>query len=327
MVQNVCFIGAGRAGMSLAAVLAKRCSDISVTITDIDSIALSSWKLRSAPFFEPNLNALVESCSNLSFVSNLSSAVAMADVVFVCLDSAPKISGVGAGRIMDLSSWDQAARLIAACEGPSSQIIVECSTVPVHTSTTIQQILAANAPKRKFEVLCLPSFMAGGSAVQSWEDGLLFLLGSEKSPSAASAADVVAGILSRWIQPARIVRTNLWSAELSKMAVNAYKAQRIAATNAVSALAERTGAIVDDVMRCVGTDSRLGASCMYAKIHHRHLFLLPADYVQEIRPRPRRPVLAAQHARAHLFVRALQSARPSRVLAGCHTNGRVTPLP
>ncbi len=263
MVQNVCFVGAGRAGMSLAAVLAKHCADICVSITDIDSVALSSWKLHSAPFFEPNLNALVQSCSNLSFVSNLSSAVAMADVVFVCLDSAPKVSGLGAGRVMDLSSWDQAARLIAACEGPLSQIIVECSTVPVHTSTTMLQILAANAPKRKFEVLCLPSFMAGGSAVQSWEDGLLFLLGSQKSPSASAAADVVAGILSRWIQPARIVRTNLWSAELSKMAVNAYKAQRIAATNAVSALAERTGAIVDDVMKCVGTDSRLGASCMY----------------------------------------------------------------
>jgi UDPglucose 6-dehydrogenase len=269
MAKNVCFIGAGRAGMSLAAVLAKHCADISVSITDIDSFALSSWKLHSAPFFEPNLNALVESCSNLAFVSNLSSAVALADVVFVCLDSAPKVSGVGAGRVMDLSSWDQAARLIAACEGPLSQIIVECSTVPVHTSTTLQQILAANAPKRKFEVLCLPSFMAGGSAVQSWEDGLLYLLGSEKSLSATAAADIVAGILSRWIQPERIVRTNLWSAELSKMALNAYKAQRIAATFAVSVLAERTGAVVDDVMKCVGTDSRLGASCMYFTLRLR----------------------------------------------------------
>ena len=127
----------------------------------------------------------------------------------------------------------------------------------------MQHILAANAPTRKFEVLCLPSFVAGGSAVESWEDGLLFLLGSEKSPSATAAADVVAGILSRWIKPSRIVRTNLWSAELSKMALNAYKAQRIAATFAVSALAERTGAIVDDVMKCVGQDSRLGSSCMY----------------------------------------------------------------
>jgi hypothetical protein len=150
----------------------------------------------------------------------------------------------------------------------------------------VQQILAANAPNRKFEVLCLPSFMAGGSAVQSWEDGLLFLLGSEKSPSATAAADVVAGILSRWIQPSRIVRTNLWSAELSKMALNAYKAQRIAATFAVSALAERTGAIVDDVMKCVGQDSRLGSSCMYSKqsnfsalFHcHGHLVLFFFSY-------------------------------------------------
>ena len=282
----MCFVGAGRAGMSLAAVLSKHCADVSVSVTDIDYVALSSWKLHSAPFFEPNLNALVESCSNLSFVSNLSSAVAKADVVFVCLDCAPKVSGVGAGCVMDLSSWDQAARLIASCDGPLSQIIVECSTVPVHTSTTVQQILAANAPNRKFEVLCLPSFMAGGSAVQSWEDGLLFLLGSEKSPSAIAAADVVAGILSRWIQPSRIVRTNLWSAELSKMALNAYKAQRIAATFAVSALAERTGAIVDDVMKCVGQDSRLGSSCMYSKqsnfsalFHcHGHLVLFFFSY-------------------------------------------------
>jgi UDPglucose 6-dehydrogenase len=288
MVQNVCFVGAGRAGMSLAAVLSKHCADVSVSVTDIDYVALSSWKLHSAPFFEPNLNALVESCSNLSFVSNLSSAVAKADVVFVCLDCSPKVSGVGAGCVMDLSSWDQAARVIASCDGPLSQIIVECSTVPVHTSTTVQQILAANAPNRKFEVLCLPSFMAGGSAVQSWEDGLLFLLGSEKSPSAIAAADVVAGILSRWIQPSRIVRTNLWSAELSKMALNAYKAQRIAATFAVSALAERTGAIVDDVMKCVGQDSRLGSSCMYSKQSHfsllfdchGHLFLYFFSYIR-----------------------------------------------
>ena len=273
MAKNICFIGAGLAGMSLAAVLAKHCTDVSVSITDIDSVALSSWKLRSAPFFEPNLNALVESCPNLAFVSNLSTAVALAEVVFVCLDSAPKVSGVGAGRVMDLSSWDQAARLISACEVPLSQIIVECSTVPIHTSTTLKQILAANSPNRKFEVLCLPSFIAGGSAVKSWEDGLLFLLGSEKSSSASAAAEIVAGILSRWIKPERIVRTNLWSAELSKMALNAYKAQRIAATFAVSVIAERTGAVVDDVMKCVGTDGRLGASCMYSTLH-LHLCLV-----------------------------------------------------
>ena len=302
MAKNVCFIGAGRAGMSLAAVLAKHCPDICVSITDIDSVALSSWKLHSAPFFEPNLNTLVQSCSNLSFVSNVSSAVSHAEIVFVCLDSAPKVSGIGAGRTMDLSSWDQAARLIAVCDGPLSQVIVECSTVPVHTSTTMQQILAANAPNRKFEVLCLPSFMAGGSAVQSWEDGLLFLLGSEKTPSAAAAADVVARILSRWIQPARIVRSNLWSAELSKMAVNAYKAQRVAATFAVSALAERTGAVADDVMLCVGADSRLGASCMCSNPFPALKLYVCSCYSQEIGSGSRRAVFAAKHACACLFV-------------------------
>jgi UDPglucose 6-dehydrogenase len=128
------------------------------------------------------------------------------------------------------------------------------------------------------------------------------LLGSEKTPSAAAAADVVAGILSRWIQPARIVRSNLWSAELSKMAVNAYKAQRVAATFAVSALAERTGAVADDVMLCVGADSRLGASCMCSNPFPALQLYVCSCCSQEIGPGSRRAVFAAKHACACLFV-------------------------
>jgi UDPglucose 6-dehydrogenase len=111
-------------------------------------------------------------------------------------------------------------------------------------------------------VLSNPEFLAEGTAIQDLLTPDRVLIGGESS----EAVERLAAIYGRWVARERILTTNLWSSELSKLTANAFLAQRVSSINAISALCEATGADVDEVSRAIGTDSRIGPKFLKASV-------------------------------------------------------------
>jgi UDPglucose 6-dehydrogenase len=214
------------------------------------------------------LNEIVESArgKNLHFTTDLRPAIAAADLIFVCVGTPTKSYGIGAGRAADLRYIESAARLIAeVSEG--NKIIVEKSTIPVKTATAIQTILAANnSTNATFQVLSNPEFLAEGTAVADMESPDRILIGGEQDAEGQAALEALVSVYANWVPREKIITTNLWSSELSKLVANAFLAQRISSINSISALCEATGADVDEVARAIGSDSRIGPKFLKASI-------------------------------------------------------------
>jgi UDPglucose 6-dehydrogenase len=109
-------------------------------------------------------------------------------------------------------------------------------------------------------VLSNPEFLAEGTAVADLERPDRVLIGGEDP----AAIEALAAIYAHWVPPERILRTNLWSSELSKLTANAFLAQRISSINGIAAFCEATGADVREVARAIGADSRIGAKFLQA---------------------------------------------------------------
>uniref|UniRef100_A0A7S0M456 UDP-glucose 6-dehydrogenase n=1 Tax=Cryptomonas curvata TaxID=233186 RepID=A0A7S0M456_9CRYP len=264
-ITSVGCIGSGRVGVCTMATMAKRIPNVKFTVFDDDPYVVCSCQTGPLPFYEPDLDDLVATVrgKNLFFTRSLEETVGQSQVVFVCINTPLKTSGIGAGQAADLSSWENAARRIAVAAKGVCKIVVESTTMPIQTGETMRRILDALAPNA-FEVLSIPSFYRGGSALQLLESPERMLLGGSDSPTGKVASDAVVRLLGPWIAPEKIVRSNVWSAELAKLAQNAFIAQRITSVNAVSALCEKTGADLDEVMQVVSTDSRIGAGYLKA---------------------------------------------------------------
>jgi len=142
-------------------------------------------------------------------------------------------------------------------------IVVEKSTLPVRTAEAVKAILGSVDPSselKTFSVLSNPEFLAEGTAIRDLANPDRVLIGGEN----AEAIDALAEIYSQWVPEEKILRTNLWSSELSKLTANAFLAQRISSINSVAALCEATGADVREVAKAIGTDSRIGPKFLNA---------------------------------------------------------------
>ena len=135
---------------------------------------------------------------------------------------------------------------------------MEKSTVPVRTAHAMSRVLASSESGVKFQVLSNPEFLAEGTAVTDLAKPSRVLIGSQQTPEGLRAAATLKAVYAQWVAPERIITTNLWSSELSKLVANAFLAQRISSINSISALCESTGADVDEVARAVGSDIRIG---------------------------------------------------------------------
>ena len=264
--MRVAMIGTGYVGLVSGACFA----DFGHTVTCIDKDASKIEKLQTGgiPIYEPGLDAVVASAigRNLHFTTDIRAAIRAADLIFVSVGTPTKSYGIGAGRAADLRYIESAARLIAeVSEG--NKIIVEKSTIPVKTATAIKSILAANSPNgATFQVLSNPEFLAEGTAIDDMECPDRILIGGEATPEGAAAVEALVSVYANWIPREKILTTNLWSSELSKLVANAFLAQRISSINSISALCEATGADVDEVGRAIGMDSRIGPKFLKASV-------------------------------------------------------------
>ena len=249
------------------AVIADRCPQIHVTVVDLNQARIDAWNdedLSRLPVYEPGLDAVVGRARgrNLTFSTEVEASIAAADMVFISVNTPTKTKGLGAGQASDLR-WVEACARTVAQAATGYTIVVEKSTLPVRTAAAIQTILAAaqnDGAERRFSVLSNPEFLAEGTAIADLEAPDRVLIGGD-DPDAINA---LAEIYGHWVAKERILRTNLWSSELSKLTANAFLAQRISSINSIAAFCEASGADVREVARAIGTDSRIGPKFLTA---------------------------------------------------------------
>ncbi len=263
-IRSICCIGAGYVGGPTMAVIADRCPEVQVTVVDLNAERIAAWNgadLSRLPVYEPGLDAVVGRCRgrNLHFSTAVEEAIALADLVFISVNTPTKTKGLGAGQASDLKWVEASARTVAkAAQGHT--IVVEKSTLPVRTAEVIQQILASAEGGMSFSVLSNPEFLAEGTAIADLEKPDRVLIGGQDP----EAIEALAAIYGQWVAPEKILRTNLWSSELSKLTANAFLAQRISSINSIAAFCEATGANVREVARAIGADSRIGEKFLQA---------------------------------------------------------------
>jgi len=266
-MTNILCIGAGYVGGPTMAVIAKNCPQHRVVVVDINEAKIAAWQSNQLPIFEPGLDEIVREARgrNLFFSTDINRNIAEADIIFVSVNTPTKTFGQGSGKAADLQYWEKTARQILE-HSNSSKIVVEKSTLPVRTAEAMERILNSNGRGLHFDVLSNPEFLAEGSAMRDMESPDRVLVGGRATPSAQEAVQALVEIYASWIPRERILTTNLWSSELSKLAANAFLAQRISSINAISALCEKTEADVNEVARAIGMDSRIGSKFLRASV-------------------------------------------------------------
>lgn len=265
--MKITCLGAGYVGGPTMAMIAAKCPDIEVTVVDPNEARIAAWNSDELPIYEPGLDEVVREARgrNLHFQTDVEGAIRSGDIIFVCVGTPTKTYGVGAGRAADLRYIESAARMIArVAQGP--KIIVEKSTIPVKTAEAILTILRSNSTHGDFQVLSNPEFLAEGTAIADLQQPDRILIGGERTPAGEVALKKLVDVYARWVPRERILTTNLWSSELSKLVANAFLAQRISSTNSISALCEATGADIDEVANAIGQDSRIGSKFLKASV-------------------------------------------------------------
>ncbi|MCP9775773.1 nucleotide sugar dehydrogenase [Cyanobium sp. WAJ14-Wanaka] len=263
-IRTICCIGAGYVGGPTMAVIADRCPHIQVQVVDLNAERIAAWNdpdLAKLPIYEPGLDAVVGRCRgrNLHFSTEVDAAIAAADMVFLSVNTPTKTKGLGAGQASDLKWVEASARQVAA-HAQGHTVVVEKSTLPVRTAAAVKAILDAGPEGKSFSVLSNPEFLAEGTAMADLDAPDRVLIGGDDP----AAIEALAAIYGHWVAPEKILRTNLWSSELSKLTANAFLAQRISSINGIAAFCEATGADVSEVARAIGADSRIGPKFLQA---------------------------------------------------------------
>lgn len=265
-INNICCIGAGYVGGPTMAVIAQKCPNIKVTVVDLNEYRISAWNdadLSKLPVYEPGLAEVVAEARgrNLFFSTDVEEAINEAEIIFISVNTPTKMYGAGKGMAADLKYIELCARQIAQV-AKSDKIVVEKSTLPVRTAEAIKSILENTGNGVNFQILSNPEFLAEGTAVQDLHNPDRVLIGGENN----EAIKALVNIYANWVPKDKILTTNVWSSELSKLTANAFLAQRVSSINAISELCEKTGANVNEVAKAIGMDSRIGSKFLKASV-------------------------------------------------------------
>ncbi len=263
--KNILCIGAGYVGGPTMAVIADKCPDYRVTVVDINQSRIDAWNSDQLPVFEPGLAEVVARCRNrnLFYSTDIPAEIKRADIIFVSVNTPTKTFGYGAGKAADLQFLEKTARSIVE-HADSDKIVVEKSTLPVRTAQALSRVLHANTKGIHFQIVSNPEFLAEGTAIADLQCPDRVLIGGMETPEGRKAMETVSAIYENWVPKERIITTNIWSSELTKLVSNALLAQRVSSVNSISALCERTGADIDQVTSAAGRDQRIGSRFLKA---------------------------------------------------------------
>ncbi|VXB50339.1 UDP-glucose 6-dehydrogenase [Flavobacterium sp. 9AF] len=270
MIKNICCIGAGYVGGPTMAVIAQKCPHIKVTVVDLNQHRINAWNdldVTKLPVYEPGLDVVVKEARgrNLFFSTEVDQAIDEADMIFISVNTPTKTYGVGKGMAADLKYIELCARQIARV-AKNNKIVVEKSTLPVRTAQAIKDILDHTGNGVSFQILSNPEFLAEGTAVEDLFFPDRVLIGGDSTEEGQKAIQSLVDIYSNWVSRDKILTTNVWSSELSKLTANAFLAQRVSSINAMSELCEKTGANVSEVAKAIGMDSRIGSKFLKASV-------------------------------------------------------------
>jgi len=268
-IKNICCIGAGYVGGPTMAVIALKCPEIKVTVVDLNAERINAWNgpLENLPIYEPGLAQVVAEARgrNLFFSTEVDKAIEQAEMIFMAVNTPTKTEGEGAGMAADLRYVEACAKNIARVS-KTDKIVIEKSTLPVRTAEKIKEILDSEGSGVHFEILSNPEFLAEGTAIEDLFKSDRVLIGGNASETGQKAVQALVDIYANWIPKEKILTTNVWSSELSKLASNAMLAQRISSINSLSALCEKTGADVEELSKAIGMDHRIGSKFLKASV-------------------------------------------------------------
>jgi len=243
--QPIGVIGAGWVGLVTAACFAKLGHP--VVVREIVEEKVESLNRGELPIHEPGLPELIErNRERLTFTTEIGELLDGARLMFVCVQTPPTYSGDA-----DLSAVHRAVEEIGE---PDGRALVMKSTVPVGTGRTIRR----DAPGLAY-VSC-PEFLREGTAVEDFTDPDRVVIGID--PGDEWAAEEVTAVYEPLGAP--IVRTDLSSAEMIKLASNAYLATKISFINEIANVCDEVGADVTEVARGMGMDPRIGPKFLNA---------------------------------------------------------------
>jgi len=269
-ITKICCIGAGYVGGPTMAIIAQKCPDIKVTVVDLNQERIDKWNdedVNNIPIYEPGLSAIVKEARgrNLFFSTDVDKAIDDAELIFMSVNTPTKTYGSGKGMASDLKYIELCARQIARV-AKTDKIVVEKSTLPVRTAEAIKNILDNTGNGVQFQILSNPEFLAEGTAVEDLLNPDRVLIGGDNTSEGQKAIQLLSGVYLNWVAQDRILTTNLWSSELSKLTANAYLAQRVSSINALSELCEKTGADINEVAKAIGMDKRIGSKFLKASV-------------------------------------------------------------
>jgi UDPglucose 6-dehydrogenase len=269
-ITKICCFGAGYVGGPTMAVIAQKCPHIQVTVVDLNEQRIKDWNdpnTENIPIYEPGLSEIVAEARgrNLFFSTEVDKAIDEAQVIFISVNTPTKTYGKGKGMAADLKYIELCARQIAKV-AKQNKIVVEKSTLPVRTAEAIKSILDNTGNGVQFQILSNPEFLAEGTAVTDLLNPDRILIGGDTTLEGEAAINALVDVYANWVDKNKILTTNVWSSELSKLTANAFLAQRISSINAMSELCEKTGADVTEVAKAIGMDSRIGPKFLKASV-------------------------------------------------------------
>jgi UDPglucose 6-dehydrogenase len=255
--MRIAMIGTGYVGLVSGACFSDFGHD--VVCVDKDESKIEALKQGVMPIFEPGLDRLVESNvrgGRLSFTTDLASAVANADAVFIAVGT-PSRRGDGHA---DLSYvFGATAEIARALRMPA--VVVTKSTVPVGTGDEVERIIRETAPEATAWVVSNPEFLREGAAIEDFKRPDRIVLGTENEEAAELMREIYRPL---YLNRAPLLFTSRRTAELIKYAANAFLATKITFINEIADLCEAVGAEVQDVARGIGLDNRIGSKFLHA---------------------------------------------------------------
>ncbi|MGD1209875.1 MAG: UDP-glucose/GDP-mannose dehydrogenase family protein [Candidatus Acidiferrales bacterium] len=271
--MKISVIGTGYVGLVTGACFAEIGHE--VVCTDNDTAKIRTLESGGLPIYEPGLEKVIAKArkeKRLSFCENPADAVAAGDAIFICVGTPPLPNGDA-----DLSAIDHVARVVAT-EAKSPKLVVEKSTVPARTGQELKRALSVYSRKTgiTFQVASNPEFLREGTAVSDFLHPDRVVVGVEDEKAEKQLKDIYRPVLERKFNcpvhasgcpkgpdPVWVV-TTINSAELIKHASNSFLAMKISYANMVADLAERLGADIEEVVRAMGLDPRIGGSFLSA---------------------------------------------------------------
>lgn len=254
--MKISTMGSGYVGLVTGAIFSEWGNE--VICADVNESKIEKLKRGEIPIFEPGLKEIIDRnrvSGKLRFTTNNQEAVEHADVIFICVGTPAEERVKSRDQYLkraNLTYVGKVARDIAMyMDRP--KIVVDKSTVPVKTGEHVEKTIKRYLPKdMPFWIVSNPEFLREGQAVKDCLDPDRIVIGCNRE----EPFKVMRELYSRF--PERIIETNIWSAELGKLAANGFLALSISYANILARLCDKTGADVTEVAKIMRADRRIG---------------------------------------------------------------------